>query len=175
MRTRFILDEDVNAAGAVNVEGLLISAEGKDGNTLMEIDEHAAVIRRLYGAFFSEGRVALAEELHGPGFVYHDVTHPDQVVDLDGYLKRNATFAAAFPDRQVRLDDVVAAGDRVAARATMHATHTGDLFGVGATGKKVRLASIVIYRFAGGKIVEEWEIFDVLGLYQQLGLAPPPA
>jgi steroid delta-isomerase-like uncharacterized protein len=175
LRTRFILDEDVNAAGAVNVEGLLISAEGKDGNTLMEIDEHAAVIRRLYGAFFSEGRVALAKELHGPGFVYHDVTHPDQVVDLDGYLKRNAAFGAAFPDRQVRLDDVVAAGDRVVARATMHATHTGDLFGIRATGKKVRLASIIIYRFAGGKIVEEWEIFDVLGLYQQLGLAPPPA
>jgi len=141
----------------------------------METDEHAAVIRRLYGAFFSQGRVALAEELHGPGFVYHDVTHPDQVVDLDGYLKRNAEFAAAFPDRQVRLDDVVAAGDRVVARATMHATHTGDLFGIGATGKKVRLASIIIYCFAGGKIVEEWEIFDVLGLYQQLGLAPPPA
>ena len=159
----------------MNVAWLLIPAEGKDGNTLMETDEHTGVIRRLYDAFFSQGRVALAEELHGPGFVYHDVTNPDQVVDLDGYLKRNAGFAAAFPDRQVRLDDVVAAGDRVVARATMHATHTGDLFGIGATGKKVRLASIVIYRFAGGKIVEEWEIFDVLGLYQQLGLAPPPA
>ena len=83
LRTRFILDEDVNAPLAVNVEGLLISAEGKDGNTLMETDEHAAVIRRLYDAFFSQRRVALAEELHGPGFVYHDVTHPDQVVDLD--------------------------------------------------------------------------------------------
>jgi steroid delta-isomerase-like uncharacterized protein len=175
LRTRFILDEDVNARAAVKDQGSTHSAEGTDGDTLMETDEHAAVIRRLYGAFFSEGRVALAEELHGPGFVYHDVTHPDQVVDLDGYLKRNAGFAAAFPDRQVRLDDVVAAGDRVVARATMHATHTGDLFGIGATGKKVRLASIIIYRFAGGKIVEEWEIFDVLGLYQQLGLAPPPA
>src|SRR4029450_1239642 len=122
-----------------NVEALLISAEGKDRNTLMEIDQHTGVIRRLYGAFFSEGRVALAEELHGPGFVYHDVTHPDQVVDLDGYLKRNAGFAAAFPDRQVRLDDVVAAGDRVVARATMHATHTGDLFRIRANGKEGQL------------------------------------
>jgi steroid delta-isomerase-like uncharacterized protein len=141
----------------------------------MGTDEHIAVIRRLYDTFFSEGRVALAEELHGSGFVYNDVTHPDAVVDLGGYLTRNAGFAAAFPDRQVRLDDVIAAGDRVVARATMHGTHTGDLFGIGPTGKPVRLASIIVYRFAGGKIVEEWEIFDVLGLYQQIGVLPPAA
>jgi hypothetical protein len=38
----------------------------------------------------------------------------------------------------------------------------------------VRLASTIIYRLAGGRIAEEWEIFDVLGLYQQLGVPPPP-
>jgi hypothetical protein len=31
----------------------------------------------------------------------------------------------------------------------------------------------VIYRFAGGKIVEAWYCGDMLGLWQQLGLTPP--
>ncbi len=139
----------------------------------MGTEEQIEVIRRLYDEFFNRGRLDLAEELHGRGFTYHDITRPEEAIDLAGYLERNAAFAAAFPDRQVRLEDVIAAGDRVVARATMRATHTGELLGIPATGKTVRLASTVIYRFAGGKVVEEWEIFDVLGMYRQLGIAPP--
>jgi predicted ester cyclase len=37
----------------------------------------------------------------------------------------------------------------------------------------VQLASTIIYRFEEGRVVEEWEIFDKLGMYQQLGIAPP--
>jgi predicted ester cyclase len=37
----------------------------------------------------------------------------------------------------------------------------------------VRLASTIIYRFDQARVVEEWEIFDKLGMYQQLGVTPP--
>jgi predicted ester cyclase len=57
----------------------------------------------------------------------------------------------------------------------MHATHTGPLGDVAPTGRRVRLASVIIYRFDAGRVVEEWEIFDKLGMYQQLGIAPPPS
>jgi steroid delta-isomerase-like uncharacterized protein len=139
----------------------------------MQTERNVAVIRRLYDEFFNRGRVELAEALHGPGFAYHDITHPEDVVGLSAYLERNAGFAAAFPDRHVQIEDVIAAGDRVVARATMRATHAGALAGIPATGRQVRLASTIIYRVAGGRIVEEWEIFDVLGMFQQLGVTPP--
>ena len=49
----------------------------------------------------------------------------------------------------------------------------GPLGGIAPTGRKVRLASTIIYRFNQARVVEEWEIFDKLGMYQQLGVTPP--
>ena len=43
------------------------------------------------------------------------------------------------------------------------------------SGKKVAVPGLQIDRFSGGKIVEEWTYFDLLGMLQQLGAIPAPA
>jgi predicted ester cyclase len=136
---------------------------------------NAASIRQFYDQVFNRGNIAFADRVHGPGYRYHDITVPGAPVDHATYMARNAGFAAAFPDRKVHIEDLIAAGDRVVARAVLDATHTGLLGDIAPTGRKVRLASTIIYRFEQGRVVEEWEIFDKLGMYQQLGVTPPPA
>jgi steroid delta-isomerase-like uncharacterized protein len=136
---------------------------------------NGALIRRFYDEVFNSGNVAFASDVHGPGYRYHDITVDDGPVDHDTYMARNAGFAAAFPDRHVDIEDLVTTGDRVVARAIMHATHTGPLGDIAPTGHRVWLASVIVYRFDGGRVVEEWEIFDKLGMYQQLGVTPPPS
>ncbi|MCI0441064.1 MAG: ester cyclase [Chloroflexi bacterium] len=84
-------------------------------------------------------------------------------------------FTAAFSDLKVRLDDVLAEGDRVAARFTTTGTSTGPLMGMPPTGKQVTFGGITILRFAGGKCVERWSQSDFLGLMQQLGAVPASA
>ena len=135
--------------------------------------QNAALIRRFYDEVFNAGHADFALQVHGPGYAYHDITVSDGPVDHDTYMARNAGFAAAFPDRHVDIEDLIATGDRVVARAMMHATHTGQLGDFAPTGRRVRLASTIIYRFDAGRVVEEWEIFDKLGMYQQLGVTPP--
>jgi steroid delta-isomerase-like uncharacterized protein len=138
-------------------------------------DANAALIRQFYEETFNRGNAEFAERVHGFGYQYHDITELAAPVDHATYMARNAQFAAAFPNRQVDIEDLIATGDRVVARAVMHATHTGPLGDIAPTGRKVRLASTIIYRFDQGRVVEEWEIFDKLGMYQQLGVTPPSA
>src|SRR6266508_1813314 len=138
-------------------------------------DANAALIRRFYDEVFNRGNVAFADRVHGAGYRYHDTTERGPPVDHATYMTRNAGFAAAFPDRKVEIEDLIATGDRVVARAILHATHTGLLGDIAPTGRKVRLASTIIYRFEQGRVVEEWEIFNKLGMYQQLRVTPPPA
>ena len=40
--------------------------------------------------------------------------------------------------------------------------------------RKVNLPDIVVYRIAGGKIVEEWESLNKGSFWQQLGAVPTP-
>jgi len=145
------------------------------GCSMTNPDADAALIRQFYDETFNRGNVAFAERVHGPGYRYHDITVPGAPVDHATYMARNAGFAAAFPDRRVEIEDLIATGDRVVARAILHATHTGPLGNIALTDKKVRLASTIIYRFDKGRVVEEWEIFDKLGMYLQLGVTPPSA
>jgi predicted ester cyclase len=77
---------------------------------------------------------------------------------------------------------MIAEGDKVVVRSTLHGTQTGPMqMGPGstipATGKAMTMTSIDIIRFAGGKMVEHWGNEDDLEMMQQLGLLPanPPA
>lgn len=95
------------------------------------------------------------------------------VADSDAELKEHiATMKAAFPGYQLAADDMVAEGDKVAVRVTVTGTHKGELAGIPPTGKTVSASGMLIYRIAGGKIVEHWMVFDDLGVMQQLGVIP---
>ena len=102
----------------------------------------------------------------------------DRSIDMRGDLKdfkqMESEWYDAFPDMHVTIDGMVAEGDKVAIRTTWTGTHKGEFMGVPPTNKKVTFSLIVIDRFAGGKIVEDNGIFDMLGLMRQLGLVPTP-
>jgi predicted ester cyclase len=78
----------------------------------------------------------------------------------------------AFPELHVTIEDLIAEGDKVVVRMTMHGTQQGALGSIPPTGKQVALSTIDVVRIAGGQIAEEWGIDDRLGLLQQLGLVP---
>ena len=83
-----------------------------------------------------------------------------------------SALLAAFPDLHVQLDDMVADGDKLVSRYTVHGTHNGELMGIPPTGKQVSIGGIAIDRFEDGQSVEHWEIFDQMGMMQQLGVIP---
>ena len=63
----------------------------------------------------------------------------------------------------------MAVGDKVVVGFLVRATHTGDFMSMPATGKLVKYTGIAIFRIANGKIAEQWQEADVVGLMQQLG------
>jgi predicted ester cyclase len=62
----------------------------------------------------------------------------------------------AFPDDRHEVEDIFAAGDRVAARVTHHGTHLGPHMGVPPSGKHVSQAELHIIRPEHGQWVEHW-------------------
>ena len=79
---------------------------------------------------------------------------------------------SGFPEIQWTLDEMIAEGDRVAARFTMRGTHQGTFFGVPPTGKKIAVTAMNFYRLSGGQFIEERGQPDLLALMQQIGAIP---
>lgn len=82
-------------------------------------------------------------------------------------------FLAAISDARITIEDLIAEGDKVAARLTVSGTSRGPFAGHPPTGRRVTFTSMRMYRVADGKIVESWAMQDRLGLLQQLGVLPP--
>lgn len=64
--------------------------------------------------------------------------------------------AQIFPDMQAEILDLIEEQERIAVRVCFTGTHSAELCGIQATGKKIRFEALEIFRVAGGKIVESW-------------------
>jgi steroid delta-isomerase-like uncharacterized protein len=134
-------------------------------------EENRAIIQCFVEEAFNEGNLDVADEVYAPGFVSHESAGP---VERDpGYVKQFVgTYRGAFPDGHTTVEDVIAEGDRVAYRWSFRGTHRGELMGITPTGKEVTITGITVDRISGGKIEEEWNNFDQLGVLRQLGVVP---
>ena len=79
-------------------------------------------------------------------------------------------FREAFPNMKIVIEDIVAEGDRVAARCSVRGNHEGNFQGLAASQAPIDFTGMTIVRIAGGKIVEAWNNFDFMSLNRQVGL-----
>src|SRR5579875_3594439 len=126
-----------------------------------------------YQAAAGERVLALYDRFLAPDFADHS---PYVEAVGGGHEAARRTFADQFgPGASVvavRVEALIAEGDRVAARLTTRLAFRGDFMGVPVDGKQATLTSIDILRFRDKQIVEHWTEQDLLGLFQQLGLVP---
>ena len=75
---------------------------------------------------------------------------------METFKETFAEAREAFPDLSVAVEDLMAEGDRVAARVTMRGTHRGEFQRIAPTGKRVEVSAIDMFRISGSKLVEHW-------------------
>ncbi len=112
-----------------------------------------------------------AYHLVATDFVGHFPGQPP-IQGLEAYRQFGAAYFSAFPDLQIIPEDLIAQGEKVTMRYSWRGTHKAELMGIPPTGKQVTASGISIFRVANGKIAEQWDNFDNLGMLQQLGVIP---
>ena len=130
------------------------------------------VIRRFDEEIINQRNLAALDEFVAQDVIDHNVP-PGFPPGIEGKRRFLSLFLNAFPDLHITIEgDIIAEGDKVAERWTLEGTHQGELFGIPATGKRIRVSGMSISRFVDGKQVEHWAINDQLGMMQQLGVIP---
>jgi len=134
-------------------------------------ETNKAIVRRIFEEVLNQRNLSLVDEFYATNYIYHNPAIPG-VTGPEGFKQFFSTIFAAFPDAHHTVEEIFAEGDKVVNRHTFRGTHKGEFMGIPPTGKQVMFTGIVINRFADGRIVEDWESTDVLGLMQQLGVIP---
>ena len=133
--------------------------------------DHAATHRRLY-ELVNDGDIEGFGALLADDFVEHEET-PGLAPTREGVMDFMRMNRAAFPDMRMVVEDVVASGAKVVARARITGTNQGAFMGMPATGKSVDVELIDIIRFGDdGLAHEHWGIMDGMAMMRQLGVMP---
>ena len=135
-------------------------------------DANKAVVRRWFDEGLNEKRLEAINELFAEAYVWHG---PGEVLvnGQTGLRELAQSYLTAFPDLRLTIEHQVVEGEYVVTRVTARGTHNGPFGEIAPTGKTVAVTSIQISRLEAGKIVEDWQQFDELGMMRQIGAVPP--
>jgi steroid delta-isomerase-like uncharacterized protein len=109
-----------------------------------------------------------------PEFFYYlpsAASSPVKVIEMVEGVKM---YFNAFPDLAHQIVELIAVKNKVIVRFIAKGTHNGMLEGLPPTGSAMEVSSIEIFTIKDGKIVEERQEADMLGMVQQLGMELKP-
>jgi steroid delta-isomerase-like uncharacterized protein len=138
----------------------------------MGLEENEAVVQRLFDAI-SNGNLDELPQVVAPDVVDHNAVIFMQPEGSGGVREGIRMLLQGFPDLRLTTEDLIAEGDRVAARFTTSGTNTGDYRGLPApTQQHFESEAIAILRIADGRVAEIRGTADRLGMLTQLGILP---
>jgi serine phosphatase RsbU (regulator of sigma subunit) len=134
----------------------------------MSVEENMALARRFLEAIVKGGLDAV-DEMMAPDFVNHSELLSAQAPDREGVKWAIAQFSAALSNASIRVEDQVAAEDKVVTRCIVRATHDrGELMGLAPTGREMAFMPVFIHRIVEDKIAEQWSIGTIGSTLRQL-------
>jgi predicted ester cyclase len=133
-------------------------------------EDNKAVVRDCFENG-SQGNFDALDAIVSPDYVLH----PEDIRGVEGLKEMVTAYRSAIADLRITIDHQFTEGDYVATRYTIRGSHDGDLMGTPPTGRDVEFTGITVSRCRDGKIVEEWELVDTVGLLRQIGVLPEMA
>ena len=118
---------------------------------------------------WGQGRLDLVDRHYAADCVDH-MPIAGQGTGLEAMKDVVRAFRAAMPDLAMRLTGTLAAGDIGVDFWTLTGTHSGPLFGIAPTGRRVEIAGIDMVRVAENRIAELWHVEEMLQFWHALGL-----
>jgi steroid delta-isomerase-like uncharacterized protein len=141
-------------------------------------EQEVKALTDQYLEIWNKGDLALVDKVYAkywprevvnsifPGPIHFAISH------LEALKRYIAAVRTAFPDLNVKIDEIIVKGDRLITRETFTGTNTGPFAPIWislTTGKKIKYSSVSISRIVDGKIAEQLIYYNEATLLTQLG------
>tara|TARA_R110002167_G_scaffold138910_6_gene326318 strand:- start:498 stop:1376 length:879 start_codon:yes stop_codon:yes gene_type:complete len=102
------------------------------------------------------------------------VSSPENIVGITDFKAYYANYTTGFSDIKFSIIDVFGHGDKIVKHWNFKGKHTGEFFGIPATGKSVDVEGVTLVKMKNGKIAQEQDFMDNMVFMQQLGISSNP-
>jgi len=124
--------------------------------------EGEKLMRRWFDEVWNQGNLDAIEGMLAEGYATRGLAEFDlKPTTIESIKQFRQQFGAEFSKIKIDVEDVVAVGDRVAARCLVDVTQT-------ATGRRAVFGGMCFVHLKDGKISEAWNNFDFASMRQQL-------
>jgi predicted ester cyclase len=149
--------------------------EHADPNRAGELARNVAVALRFKQSQGTPAMPQVEKEVLAPGYnrVRGGNLHLASNARDQDFAHPGLYLRKALPDRVDVIERVIADGDRVGLLFRVTATHTGEFFGVPATGKRLDVYEVAMLRIVDGQMIEGWFMMDEAELLRQVGTKLP--
>jgi steroid delta-isomerase-like uncharacterized protein len=147
------------------------SSEEKDAAKNDPVETNIKMYTNVWDEIMNKGKVELFNDSNFTADVRFHMK-PADVVGIDSAKVFYSNFLTGFSNIKFTIVDVFGQGDKLVKHWNFKGTHTGDFFGIPATGKAVDLDGSTIVLMKEGKIAEEQDFYDNMDFMTQLGLMP---
>jgi steroid delta-isomerase-like uncharacterized protein len=130
--------------------------------------QNKLLIEKFYNDVINKGDTKIQRQIMSENFIDYN-SSPEFRQGIDGFNQFLKMVGSAFPDINVKVEDIISENDKVAVRLTITGTHNGLLMGtIPPGGKRAVWTGIDILKIVDGKITERWSQRDLLGMLRQV-------
>ncbi len=119
-------------------------------------------VRFANDEILGKGNLDFVDEIFATDYVLHAGGKDHKGLE---FVRRFAKLLrSAIPDlRVVEVALLIQAGNTIAWQRTLSGTHESEMMGIPPTGQKVEWRDMVVTRFDGEKIAEDWGVSELAG------------
>ena len=119
------------------------------------------LLQRWFDELWNKDNATAIDELLHEDAIIHGLQTDETKKGPEAFKPFYANFWAGFPSVHVELEPIMNDGEHEAAHCLVTAKNV--------EGKDVKFTGVIIAKFKDGKLIEAWNGYDFLSMYQQLG------
>lgn len=131
------------------------------------IEKHKEIARLISQRVVNEKDYAAIEEHLTADYIYHGLGGMTAQTPK-GFTEAIKGFHAAIPDLKSEIIDIIGEGDRLVLRFNFTGTHQSEFLGFPASGAVLHFEGMIMRRFEGEKVAEDWDYFDFPTVVSQI-------
>ena len=150
-------------------DGTIPAPMSRTDSIQQKIEANKALVRLWILEGWNKDRNAeVVDQVFAQDWVDGNPTFADQPNGIAGAMYFVEQYRKALPDIRFTITHLIADEDYATFRFEAEATHNGELMGIAATGRRVKVTGIVIHQVVNGRFAKSWNEVDLLGLRTQI-------